>query len=530
MAPRTPSKWRPTLGMIAIVVLLTVLTLPMAGLIFFRLYENPLVQQTESELIAQSAVLASVMAEHIETSESADLPLGAELPDDILRIRSERYYPVEPELDLSRVETLGPRPDARPVSVSIHPAYRDIGLRLYPLIIDTQKVTLAGFRVLDPFGNVIAGRSEVGLSLGHIPEVRDALAGRYASVLRHREPHEQASPAYGSISRGTGVRIFAALPVVVGNRVAGVIYSSRTPNNIIRKLNQQRDSVLLAASIVIIMTLLLALVFSRTITGPIHQLINRTERIGEGDRAAIAPLKRHGSRETAMLSQSFLDMAEKLFDRTNYIANFAAHVSHEFKSPLTSIQGAAELLRDARSEMTDAERDRFLDNIQADSARLTTLVQRLRDLARADNPQTGGSCTVVDAVNEARQGFDRLEVVTAVATDLSIPMSGENAQIVLKHLFENAAEHGAKRVDIAGQKTGDSTVLHIRDDGEGIPPEHRNRIFDAFFTTKREAGGTGMGLGIVQLMLRAHAGSISVADVASGACFEIAFQMPKSLP
>ena len=78
MAPRTPSKWRPTLGMIAIAVLLTVLTLPFAGLIFFRLYENPLVQQTESELIAQSAVLASMMAEQVEARSGAGLPLGAE--------------------------------------------------------------------------------------------------------------------------------------------------------------------------------------------------------------------------------------------------------------------------------------------------------------------------------------------------------------------------------------------------------------------------------------------------------------------
>ena len=69
----------------------------------------------------------------------------------------------------------------------------------------------------------------------------------------------------------------------------------------------------------------------------------------------------------------------------------------------------------------------------------------------------------------------------------------------------------------------DAILVAIHDDGEGIPEDHRARIFDAFFTTKREAGGTGMGLGIVQLMVRAHGGTISVGDASDGALFEIRF-------
>ena len=65
-----------------------------------------------------------------------------------------------------------------------------------------------------------------------------------------------------------------------------------------------------------------------------------------------------GSREIASLSQSFIDMAQRLSDRSDYISNFAAHVSHELKTPLTSIQGAAELLRDAGDTMTEEERAR----------------------------------------------------------------------------------------------------------------------------------------------------------------------------
>ncbi|MDH3743443.1 MAG: HAMP domain-containing histidine kinase [Hyphomicrobiales bacterium] len=520
MLLRTKDKWRPRLSLIAVILLLVVLVLPLAGLVFFRVYENPLVHQTESELIAQSAVFASTMASEVERRRTPDTPMGMVLPPQLRRNPLERYHPIEPQLDLSRNETLQPRPDARKPARLVDPVFAGIGADLQHLLVETQKITLAGFRILDPFGIVIAGRNEIGQSLAHIPEVKAALAGRYASVLRKRVSDEPAPP-YASISRGTGTRIFAAMPVILEDRVVGVIYTSRTPNNIFRQLNQQRWNVALATLVVLGITLVLALIFARTITGPIHELIRRTARIGQGDRSALQPLRRHGSRETAQLSQSFLDMADRLFDRTNYIANFAAHVSHELKSPLTSIQGAAELLREADDSMTQQERDKFLRNISSDAERLTTLVQRLRDMARADNPQTGGTCVVSDAVNEARQGFARLMVQLDGDTGEVIPMSGENTEIVLKHLFENAVEHGASRVAVSVEATDVDIFIDIKDDGGGISAENRSRIFDAFFTTKRETGGTGMGLGIVQLMLRAHGGTIEVRPSESGAYFEI---------
>ena len=100
-------------------------------------------------------------------------------------------------------------------------------------------------------------------------------------------------------------------------------------------------------------------------------------------------------------------------------------------------------------------------------------------------------------------------------------MSRENAQIVLKHLMENAAEHGATVLTISSSTDRNDIVITILDNGQGISEENRSRIFDAFFTTKREAGGTGMGLGIVQLMIHAHGGTIEALPSRQGALFEI---------
>jgi len=131
---------------------------------------------------------------------------------------------------------------------------------------------------------LIAGRNEVGQSLAHIEEVTAALHGQYRAVLRIRKPDKPPPPIY-SISRGVGVHVFSAMPVIVGNRVAAVIYTSRTPSNIFDNLYQERIKFILAGLTVIVATIVIGLVFSRTITRPMRELVDRAARIGRGDRA-----------------------------------------------------------------------------------------------------------------------------------------------------------------------------------------------------------------------------------------------------
>ena len=130
-----------------------------------------------------------------------------------------------------------------------------------------------------------------------------------------------------------------------------------------------------AGATIVLLALLIGLIFQRAITLPIRELMSRTAAIARGDRVSLTPMTHHGTAEFAQLTQSFLDMAEALQSRTDFVATFAAHVSHELKSPLTAIQGAAELLRDdietPGGGMNDAGRRRFLENIIADTDRLT---------------------------------------------------------------------------------------------------------------------------------------------------------------
>jgi signal transduction histidine kinase len=512
---RTPRKWRPSVGLVLVLVLTTVLALPLVGLFFFRIYENQLIHQTESELIGQSAVLAAVVRGEIETAFPKDVPLGAVVEPPPVADPQQPYQPVAPSLDLTADDLFGQRPDALPAAAAALPAYVALGARLTPVLVETQRATLAGFRLLDPNGTVIAGREEVGLSLAHIDEVAAALRGNFRSVMRMRISKHPPPPLY-SWSRGTAVRVFVAMPVFARGHLAAVVYASRTPSNVFRSFYEERRKLTMAGLSIVALTALIGFVLHRAFTRPMRELMQRTAAIGRGDDDAFAPLAHHGTAEFAQLSQSFLDMATSLRNRSDFIATFAAHVSHEMKSPLTAIQGAAELLRDdveaADGGMSLEERRRFLDNIIADAGRLTAVVQRLRDLARAENSPVDGVAPLAHVVADIKAAFDKLGVSAEGDLEQALGMSSENLRIVLTHLVDNAARHGATKVEIKAVREADGIRVTLSDNGVGVSPNNRGKIFDSFFTTRRESGGTGMGLAIVRAMLAAHGGAIELAE------------------
>lgn len=520
MSAAPPGKWRPTISMITAAVIATVLVLPLVGLLFFRLFENQLIRQTEGELIAQAAMLAAVYAEAVSAAPDA-LPVGAARPpSDPAVIIDEHYAPIVPTLDLASSPILAARAGATPAAIAPSATSLSLGARLTAITEATQRTTLAGFRLLDANGVVIGGREDIGGSFAHLQEVRDALNGRFRAVLRMRNADTPAPPIY-SISRGTKIRVFVALPVFVADRVRGVVYLSRTPDNILRQLYRERSKVAAALALALAAALAIGIVFVRTIARPMLELAERAEDVTHGRTALIGPLRRHGTRELASLTQSFMTMTRRLQDRSNYLSGFASHVSHELKTPLTAIRGAAELMRDAEVSMTPQQRERFLSNVLADVERISALLDRLREMARADNPELGGSVVLPDVVAALRLRFPDLSITLTADAGLAAPVSEENAMIVFGHLADNAQRHGAKNLSLEARLEEHALHISVRDDGAGISEGNRDQVFEPFFTTRRDEGGTGMGLGIVRALLRAHRGDIELEPSTSGAVFAL---------
>jgi len=354
-------KWRPGLWAVVLLVLGLVLCLPFAGLLLFGFYANQLVQQTEESLLTQASVLAAVYAELYR--EETGLPAPAV---DMTR----EHAPLFPSLSLNEATILSPRPDPVPMTVEPDDAYRRLGPRLSRIADGSQIQTLAGYRMLDPFGNVIAGSAEVGRSLRNVQEIQRALAGETTTVARFRI-REEPTPFLYAFSLGTRVRVNVAMPVSVGDNIVGAVYVSRTPNHIFRFLSGERFNLAKAAIFVLASTGLIGFVFWRFITRPIHALIARTRAMSDGAERWEPP-EHFGTKEIARLAASFQSLTMRLQHQQDALRTYTAHVTHELKSPLTAVKGAVELLRN--EHMSAEERARFLDNIGKDATRMEALL------------------------------------------------------------------------------------------------------------------------------------------------------------
>lgn len=516
---RTTALFR--LRTILLIVNLAVLILPLGSAFFFRFYENELVRQTELELISQGAFLAASykqeLSGHIGNKDAYGVPATKKGP-------VEFYTPINPQLDLSRATVLPRRPEGATVSTSVNGPEFAAGESLTPIISEAQKTTLSGVRILDYKGTVVSGPKETGLSFAAFPEVQMALEGAYSSVIRQRIS-DSPSPALASISRGTNIRVFVAYPVLYNDNVWGAIYLSRTPKNILKYLHAEKDRVIMAGATVLVLTILLAFLTSYTISQPIYRLVDKTKKIAAGDRTGFYPLESPGTKEVEMLSESFLKMASALQERSEYIRNFAAHVSHELKTPLTSIRGAAELLQD-NNDLKPDEKQHFLSLIVHDTDRLKRMVTRLLELARADNMiSASGSTNIADVLNklEKRYASEGLAITFDHDERQAVTISADNLETIFINLFDNALQHQAAIIDVDVKLESQRIVMTIQDNGTGITSANAKKIFTPFFTTRREDGGTGLGLDIIRSLLRNHNATIRIADSAKGACFIIEF-------
>ena len=107
-------KWRPSLSLVVFLVLTSVLLLPIFSLYFLKIYQNQLIQQTETELIAQCAALSATMQREIQTAIPPDVALGAKITPGAQKSPDDIYRPLSPKLELVNSDLLPPRPDARP--------------------------------------------------------------------------------------------------------------------------------------------------------------------------------------------------------------------------------------------------------------------------------------------------------------------------------------------------------------------------------------------------------------------------------
>ncbi len=490
-----PPRWRRELHSIRARLLLVnafLVIVPIAGISFARTYERELLRAEEEGIITLATTLAATVPDG-EPAVLAPPALRSASRAAAGRLRAQ-------------VRVLDPAGrvvfDTGPEVVDL----RTRGRRLIPASLDRRSVRRVAVDDPAPVGETFSSRPEVAAALGGRP-------GRYARAVANLR----------------GFRLFVAEPIRprADGPVVGAVYVTRSTYPVLLSLYWARNALIKVALGSLAVGTLVALFLALTISRPLRRLAEAAGRIAAGERGVSLNLR--GRDEIGRLARDFDAMARALDARLAYISELAANVSHEFKTPIASVRGAAELLRDGAADDPEARR-RFLDNILEDAERLSRLVTRLLELSR------------IESRVEARVPLDYRALVASVVSRYPtasltwnasvdhLRASPEQVETVLTNLLDNAVRFSPEGGAIAVRVEGDAHGFHttVSDQGAGISEANRARVWDRFFTTARPSGGTGLGLAIVRAIVETHGGEVGVeAREGEGSAFW--FTLPRRL-
>lgn len=518
-------KLRPRIRTILLVVNVIILLLPLAGIAFLRIYDNELLRQTEASLLGQGMALQAtylrVLFGELPPSLRPEYGLEREIePPDIDNLELGQF---PPSLDVTLDEIHPPASAAVAPDGEIEPRSLAAGGKLYEVFRDLHTALGTSVSVVNYKGQVV-GASAItmfGKSINHRTEVKRALRGEVVRMMQHRASEAELS-LWESLSGRGRVLVVVAVPVVHQQRVYGAVVLSQPALSLSDAIVRNRHVFAGLLAVLIIAVSLITLLTTVTIQRPLRQLNRQTRRIASSASSA-QPIENPGAREFEELSKAIALMARTLEERNEYIRSFARNVSHEFKTPLASIKGSVELLEDHFETMKPEKRAEFLAIIARDTERLDRLVRRLLELARADVfAPTTEWVNGADLLPRLAQRSKVELIAPEDVDDLPIAMAPDAFESVFGNLFDNAAKHGGGTVTVEVVERNPSYFrIVVSDDGPGISEANRARIFDSFFTTAREDGGTGLGLPIVKAMLQRHGGDIQLGESESGASFVV---------
>lgn len=221
---------------------------------------------------------------------------------------------------------------------------------------------------------------------------------------------------------------------------------------------------------------------------------------------------------------------------------FVTQVSHELRTPLTSIRMFADML--AGPDLPEPKRIRFADRISAESSRLSALIERLLAFNALEKSSRKIACIPVDVarlVRETREEMNSTLLEAGLQVELDLPAESVMAlsdHSVLKqallNLLDNAVKYGGGRVRIKITPTPTQVFLRVTDDGPGVPPQIRERVFEPFVqggqTLTNKSPGVGLGLSIARGTLRQAGADLILLKTDSGAAFEIQLPIHSSTP
>jgi signal transduction histidine kinase len=327
----------------------------------------------------------------------------------------------------------------------------------------------------------------------------------------------------GETITGThGSLVYAAAPAPRRNTLLVVVLTRRTGP----PLRDAAPLFGLAGAVALGVAALVAANLGRRLTRPLRAAETATGRIAAGDLAARVP-EPEGTDELARLSRSVNAMAEALERSRGLERQFLLSVSHDLRTPLTSIQGYAEAIVDGRTP----DPSRAADTILAESRRLERLVADLLELAKLDARRFSLDIRATglgEIVAAATEGFLPAAERAGISVHLHDDGAGslvaadpDRLAQVVANLVENALRFAASRIEVSTTVAGEEPALWVEDDGPGMDDADLARVFEPFYQAPRaaaRAGGSGLGLAIVRELVDAMGGEVHAEPGGSGGC------------
>jgi signal transduction histidine kinase len=289
----------------------------------------------------------------------------------------------------------------------------------------------------------------------------------------------------------------------------------------------------------LLLSLVVAFFFSRWIADPLQKVVAAAR---SAPSAEIQPVETGGPHEVQELTRAFNAMIARMQASQKSQREFVANVSHELKTPLTSIQGFAQAILDGTVD-TDTSREQAAQIIYAESGRMHRMVLDLLDLARLDSGTADITMSPVNMpalLNAIAEKFSPqlqragVNIEVNISPDLpTVLADGDRMAQVFTNLVDNALKftpHGGL-ISLRASVENNEMLISVTDTGAGIPEEAQAHIFGRFYQAdpSRKGGeqhGTGLGLAIAHEIVQAHGGRISVRSrLGEGATFEVALPL-----
>ena len=281
-----------------------------------------------------------------------------------------------------------------------------------------------------------------------------------------------------------------------------------------------------AGAVALVLSILLALWVSRSVAAPLRRVAAAAEAIARGEAGTRAPVS--GPQEVRALASSFNTMADRVEAARQSQRDFVANVSHELKTPLTSIQGFSQALLDGTAS-TPETAARAARVVHEEAERMRRMVDELLTLARFDAGQMVMARDPVELGPLLRACIEKLAPqaqAAEVTIDMDVPeqlvVTGDADRLaqVFGNLLDNGVAHtpagGSVAVAARRADEGHFVEVTVTDTGRGIPADALPRIFERFYQVdkaRRRSRGAGLGLAITKEIVEAHGGTITAESV-----------------